>query len=272
MKNYPLTTKVLDDYHRWVNDISTGPYRPYLTVRSFNSAGTCSIIWSRKTGRNHHLLSQGELRAFIFIESLSRVIDIREQYALHPEHTLAIAEQLGIRHRRSNKLRSILPMTTDFLVQCRIGSGTQWIAFAYKPTNILTLPNPKSRIRSAINGLRIEETHWQHRDVPWQLRYEAQLPRVVIYNIEFFRSYSNLNLAEEAKITNFHACFSEIWAHQPTMPLQKLIYSTGATLQLDRPSSLNVFKYLAWHRRFPIDLSQQVELYLPLPLLRSARS
>jgi len=70
-----------------------GPeYKPWLTVQSFSSRGYATRVRGRKTGREHHVMSNLELDFFHVLEWSLRVLDIREQYALLPvDETLAHA-------------------------------------------------------------------------------------------------------------------------------------------------------------------------------------
>src|SRR5690606_27451988 len=101
----------------------------------------------------HHLFSQGELHSYVYLESLPQVFDIKEQFALDPERTQRLAEELNIRHPGSTQLRSITPITTDLFVGFRSHARTRWVAMARKPTNILAIASPKGRTLRAVNSL-----------------------------------------------------------------------------------------------------------------------
>lgn len=102
-------------------------YIPYITTSEFNSRGTTSVIKDWKTGRGVHCLSQGETLWYYILRWDDNNVDIREQYPLDVDKTVAIAEEMGIQYPR-NKAQV---MTTDFLVteagwnfaciQCKIG-------------------------------------------------------------------------------------------------------------------------------------------------------
>ena len=73
---------------------------PYLLVHDVPSNGLASRIWGWKTNRVHHLLSRLELIFFYMLEWCQDVIDIREQFPLNLDETLAISDRLGVRHPR----------------------------------------------------------------------------------------------------------------------------------------------------------------------------
>ena len=59
-------------------------YKPWLTVGDVPSRGRVRQVFSAKTGRTHHLLSDNEWRAFLMLEWAADVEDIREQYPESP--------------------------------------------------------------------------------------------------------------------------------------------------------------------------------------------
>ena len=73
-------------------------YQPWLTIQDVPSSGREHRVFSRKTGRIHHLLSDHEWRLFLHLEWCDEVLDIREQFPLDRAATARITESLGLRH------------------------------------------------------------------------------------------------------------------------------------------------------------------------------
>lgn len=78
-------------------------YKPWLTVYDLPSRGRSHRIYGIKTGRVHHLLSDGEWKSFLRFEFDDSVLDIREQFPLDRRQTMRVARDLGYAH----------PITTD---------------------------------------------------------------------------------------------------------------------------------------------------------------
>ena len=77
----------------------SGPgYDPFLTIRDVPSLGVGVRKYWELMGRVCHFLSLLEAAAFIYFSSLSKVLDIREQYPMSLEDTLRLAGELGIKH------------------------------------------------------------------------------------------------------------------------------------------------------------------------------
>ena len=92
-------------------------YEPFIKVHEISSKGESYRILGRNTSRPHHLLSRLELSAFLVFDRYELTTDIKEQYPLPIEDTLAICERLGIRHPQlSGKLKVV---TTDLVVELR---------------------------------------------------------------------------------------------------------------------------------------------------------
>lgn len=77
-------------------------YRPWLTIQDVSSSGRSSRIHCRKTGREHHFLSDIKTALFLLLDWSDSVTDIREQFPLDREETRRIAADMGVRHPRAS--------------------------------------------------------------------------------------------------------------------------------------------------------------------------
>src|SRR5579859_6782621 len=107
-------------------------YVPWLNIQDVPSKGLSIRIMGWKTGRIHHLLSQGELFLFLSLEWLLTVIDIREQFPLDQETTIKIAEKLGIKHPTDPTSHAPIIMTTDFNITMQNGAEKKFVARTFK--------------------------------------------------------------------------------------------------------------------------------------------
>lgn len=86
-------------YKRWIKEGrgsgSHRDYKPWITVRDVPSQGRSHRIFSLKTQRIHHLLSDLEAAVFVLLDWNQDVLDIREQFPLERETTLDIAKDIG---------------------------------------------------------------------------------------------------------------------------------------------------------------------------------
>ncbi len=106
-------------------------YKPWLTVYDLPSKGRCHRVFGIKTGRVHHLLSDGEWKSFLRFEADRAVVDIREQFPLDRRQTYRIARELGIRHPVTTSGTPYV-LTLDFLITRRIGASFGLEPYSFK--------------------------------------------------------------------------------------------------------------------------------------------
>lgn len=150
-------------------------YKPWLTVRDLPSEGRSHRIFGHKSQRTHHLLSDLELAVFFVLEWHPDTEDIREQFPLRTEDTLALAEELGILHPAYQGIQQV--MTSDFLVNTR---NAQWPKFVLQAKYSEALQDART-----IEKLELERQYWQQKSIPWMLITEKDIPNVIFQNISW---------------------------------------------------------------------------------------
>ncbi len=171
-------------------------YQPWLNVQDIPSEGRSHRLYSHKTKRIHHLLSDLELATFFVFEWLPNVTDIREQFPLKLEDTQAISFENGIKHPIVRGIDQI--MSSDFLIDASSGPYRQ---FAVQVKSLEALTDQRT-----IEKLEIERRYWQLKKVPWFLVTENEIDPVIKQNIDWLYS---------AKID--HAVDSQLLAQIPIL-------------------------------------------------------
>ena len=98
-KNYFLSEKLIEQRIKDGRGQGYGEkYQPWLRVQDVPSDGRSHRIFSHKTKRIHHLLSDLELATFLLFDWSESVLDIREQFPLIRDDTRIIAQREGIKH------------------------------------------------------------------------------------------------------------------------------------------------------------------------------
>ncbi|MMC31856.1 heteromeric transposase endonuclease subunit TnsA [Shigella sonnei] len=162
-------------------------YIPWLTVQEVPSSGRSHRIYSHKTGRVHHLLSDLELAVFLSLEWESSVLDIREQFPLLPSDTRKIAIDSGIKHPVIRGVDQV--MSTDFLVDCKDGPFEQF-AIQVKPAAAL-------QDERTLEKLELERRYWQQKQIPWFIFTDKEINPVVKENIEWLYSVKTEEVSAE---------------------------------------------------------------------------
>lgn len=108
-------------------------YKPWLRIQDVKSKGTRSLIYGRKSQRDHHMMSSIESEHFYLAEFSNRVIDIREQFPLFPlNFTQKVAKTLGVKHPTHPYTKEPIIMTTDQLLTIDSPQGITYHAVSAK--------------------------------------------------------------------------------------------------------------------------------------------
>ncbi len=150
-------------------------YSPWLTVQEVPSLGRSHRVYSHKTERVHHLLSDLELAVFLSLEWENSVLDIREQFPLLLSDTKQIALDNGIKHPAIRGVDQV--MSTDFLVD----SKDKQFAIQVKPA--IALQDERT-----LEKLELERRYWQQKQIPWFIFTDKEIDSVVKENIEWLYS------------------------------------------------------------------------------------
>jgi hypothetical protein len=247
-------------------------YKPWITASRSGSRGVITRHLGGLTGRIHHLLSLLELRCLLLLEWDTDVVDIREQFPLHPiDETREIAAALGYKHpgeRRKTRggfhYHDIV-MTTDFRVRLAPGIGAREVMLAVKPASALA----DDRV---LEKLEIERTYAERLGIPWFLVTEAELPVVFTDNLRLilkYRSLEHFPLEPRDIPTHLGELFGE---------LRRSDAATAAVCRefdkrhgFTRGASLT----LVWHaiatRAWSVDLSKELNPDRPLVGLQLGR-
>lgn len=235
-------------------------YKPWLHIQDVPSKGLSTRIRGIKTNRVHHLLSRIELLCFYHFDWSENVVDIREQYPLNQEETLAIAALLKIRHPRVPYSSDWSVMTTDFLITMQNSNGTYEIAVCVKSSTDLSKPR-------VIQKLKIERYYWSRRGIKWVIITEENVNRIIAKNIEWVHSfYNHRTLSALAALPIFdqieNFLFSLAFGNQ--LPLRRATNAADKKFQLNAGISLSIVRHLIATRKWTVDMTIPISPEKPL--------
>ncbi|CAI2051412.1 Transposon Tn7 transposition protein tnsA [Serratia fonticola] len=150
-------------------------YQPWIKVHEVPSSGRSHRVWSHKTERVHHLLSDLELAVFMMLEWLPDITDIREQFPLRREDTRMIAAEAGIKHPGIRGVDQV--MSSDFLVDSANAQHRQFV--------IQVKPLEAFEDTRTIEKLELERRYWKLKQVPWYLVTNNEIDPVVRQNMQW---------------------------------------------------------------------------------------
>jgi hypothetical protein len=163
-------------------------YSPWLRVSDISSRGRSHRVFGHRSKRTHHLFSDLELAVFLALDWSPRTTEIREQFPLQQEVTLALARDAGIRHPQVSGNMQV--MSSDFLVN---SSNHDLPKFVLQVKYSESLLDPRT-----IEKLELERRYWVHKEVPWFLITEKEISKTVFQNIEYL--YPNQQTSLDTKI------------------------------------------------------------------------
>jgi hypothetical protein len=185
---------------------SLASYLPWVQVSDFSSLGNSRRVFSNKTGRVHHLMSDVEWQFFLLLEFSPDITDIREQYPLPREETLGIAAQLGIRHPTYPGTAVPTVMTCDFLAIRKKGSTNPVVEFYdCKRTQ-------EAEDRRSLEKLEISRTYCDGIESSHRLVFSSMLPSFKVRNLEWIYS-AELKSGEAEPHTDYFANHCERLYH-----------------------------------------------------------
>lgn len=243
-------------------------YRPWLTIQDVSSLGRSSRIHSRKTGREHHLLSDIETDLFLLLDWSDLVTDIREQFPLDRDETRAIAADMGVRHPADAQSRTDIVMTTDFVVSVRVGGMATLAARSVKPAGELDTTR-------TLEKQEIERRYWHSRGVDWGLVTELDLPAQRVKSLRWLYEMQSL---EHMTVTS-----PDYWNDRCSRFLACLPQATGMSVKqfarlLENTQgfaigeALTVIRHLGANKRIAIDLDVKFDLKMQADSLRIVAS
>lgn len=237
-------------------------YIPYLFVHDVPSIGLASRIWGWTTGRVHHVFSMGERKVFYMYDWREDVRDIREQFPLDQEETLAIADHLGVRHPRDPKTKEYIVMTSDFVFTIVNGQVKEEVIRAVKLKKDLENARVKEK-------LKIEQVYWEDiRGLDWDVITEDSIDHTLADNVEWVHGHRDVRslyplTAED--VFHIEAILTPRVV-EGRFRLRDLTNECDAMLGLEPGSALSVVRHIIANRRWEVNMSKRIMPPLPLVL------
>lgn len=157
-------------------------YKPWLRIQDVKSHGIRSLIYGRKSQRDHHMMSSIESEHFYLAEFSDSVVDIREQFPLLPlNYTQKIAKILGVTHPIHPKTKEPIIMTTDQLLTINTPLGITYQAISVKPED-------GSGVVRTLEKIDIERVCWELLGVKFNYFTGNALTRIQSRNLDWATS------------------------------------------------------------------------------------
>ena len=218
-------------------------YKPWITVRDIPSEGRSHRVFGHKTQRTHHLLSDLELAVFLLLEWHMETTDIREQFPLRQEDTLALAIEAGIDHPSTNGVMHT--MSSDFLVNT---SDTFQSKFVLQAKYAQATQDPRT-----IEKLELERRYWQQKQVPWLVITDQDIPKIVFQNISWLYPAQRDELNDEV-VLDRHKFYSYQFQQHPDKTIIEIAKKLDVEYKMSVGETLLEIRQLLARRCFLFDI------------------
>lgn len=245
-------------------------YIRWLNIQSVSSLGQCVRRKGIIVDRQYDFMSREEddyfcgVEGTLFIPNSVRVVDVREQFPLSLDETLAIAEMLDIKHPADPKTKNLVVMTTDFIITVLNEKGEEVdIARTVKPKRELD----KKRV---IEKFEIERVYWARRGIDWGIVTGDDMPKDFVKNVRELRQYVKI---DDMSVVYLDAISTEILAgiYDTKLPLNKFCLQIDSQLGVTKGSSLKVAMHLIATQKLRVDLFRRIVTTKPLKLISDNR-
>jgi len=194
-------------------------------------------------------MSNYETSLFFLLDWSDNVTDIREQYPLlNLSDAIATAERAQIRYPFDPISGFPYVMTSDFYIETPFGMEV----ISVKLSSELAKPRVREK-------LEIERRYWQSQGIKWRIVTENEIDVSKARKIEWLSQAKCLaGFGMNDNIQNkCIAFFVEAYPHHLGF-LDDLFLETEQKFGLCAGMGLNVYKYLAYHKRIHIDIHAPV--------------
>lgn len=247
----------------WLGDA----YEPLLRVQDVRSEGRKARL--KYQGREVHLFSYLEVRAFRHFQWELGVFGIEEQFYLEIEDTKRISEEAGVKHPLKRGTQDLFEMSTDLVVYFRTEHGERRLARQMKVSKDLELGRATSdserrTIENTLAKLEIERRYWAERNIDWAVLTELELSEERHNNIERMLD-SKLDASRPAGFWQLAAdriCHALVAGKgSKVVDLQREMSSDGTLSEADFTACL---AHMCAERHLLFDMEQTFSLFRPV--------
>ncbi len=238
------------------NSIESGCYEPFWRTDDVPSSGVKTKISHFKTKyRIVHLLSQNELWMYLHLVRNPLVLEIYEQYAVPLDFSLAIANELEVKHPVYSDSQVPIVQTIDFVVDM-LNPETGEI---YKAAFPVKQPEDALRPRT-MEKMALQEAYCELEHMEYELVTSEVLRTVCSENLEALYRYRVLlpflQRVAERWLQNFFGCLSYDRHNRAACLIERASERTG----VDYSTGVSIFYNALWHKQIEMDWTKRLKL------------
>lgn len=232
-------------------------YESWLNIRDKPSMGRVTRIYSHKTQRIHHLLSDNETRMFYLFIWEDAVTDIREFYPLINMQEV-IKDKRGIDFNKFADKETGTPyvFTTTFLITYKNDENKDcYIARSVKSADELEK-------KYIIEKFEVVRRYWESKGVDWGIITQKDIPVIKAKNIEWV--YSTLDTTDISNDTKNELSLLLLQnLKNNANSVRNITTLFDEQYNLDAGVGLFLFKYLIATKIIEVDMDNKININSP---------
>lgn len=231
-------------------------YKPWLQVQDVKSRGRSTRIFSQKTQRVMHLLSDLQLHYYYLLEFDGAVIDIREHYPLLDLHEQNLPFDAKLQKKLFNAKTNVPHVftTTFYVTKVNAKGEPYYEARVVKSSSELDKP-------ATIERLQIIYSYFNKKEIDFGIVTEKDINKQMALNIGWFMmafdlsDFPEINTIQHYLKVDLYKLFQ-----MPGMTFNRGFTRLEKTYQLPEGSGLTLFKHLLATKQLVMNLNNPIEL------------
>lgn len=224
-----------------------------LKVSTFSSLGRATRMFSYKTGKIHHLMSDNQLRTFLLLEWSDKIMDIKTNIILDDLEIYLDEEieDLRLDIFKDKESGKTYDLYTNFLVTVDKGVDKENIAISVKNSSNLSKKN-------TIEKLEIERRYWNKRHIKFYIVTDKELNRQEVNNINWCRE-ALIDKSILNKVYLSEELFVFIQKHRNEL-LNEILDLFDEINNLKLGTSLFIFRYLIAIKKIKVNMKEKINI------------
>lgn len=232
-------------------------YEPWLNIRDKPSMGRVTRIYSHKTQRIHHFLSDNETRMFYLLAWEDAVTDIREFYPLiNMEEVIKDKKGIDFSKFVDKETGTQYVFTTTFLVTYKNNENKDcFLARSVKSADELEK-------KYIIEKFEMERRYWESKGIDWGIITQKDIAVVKAKNIEWvYSAIEDREVIDNTKydlskmlLQNLEGSFNSV---------RTITTLLDDNYNLESGTGLFLFKHLIATKAIVVDMNEKINVNLP---------
>lgn len=234
-----------------------GPtYKPWIQVQDIASQGRSTRIYSHKSQRVIHLLSDLQLYYWYLLEFDEMVLDVREQYPLLDFHEMNISVDQELEKKLFNKKTNVPHVFTVSFMVTRIDQNSD----SYYEARVIKSSAELAK-KATISRLELLRRYFSQKQIGFGIVTEKNINKQLARNIGWVLTAYDIQDYPELE-GNFSFLRKDLidYLSDQSDSFQRIFQRLEKTYQLDEGLGLILFKHLVATKQIKVDLNRKIEL------------